>query len=764
MDISSNKPKAAFVIAVIKQRDTTVGYRVTMGFPNETVDLTPQQIKDTWDDIEKSDGAWMNIELDNGEIKGSNGSLDRYPQIVGGRLVGKSSITILAKIEDLGFVVCDLNGNIKKLRTADVVKYGEANGISNGKIIHNADGSATVSSIKGNYIETTMQECRDVHNMLVGAVSSARESERKFRGESMAGGSSGNKHSQTANQQEPSNAPLTRVLGPTDDIFEDTNGNKKIVFSNVANFPTIDIVRRDVDAKSRLCSDGKGGTMTLDQKLARAVISLKKIRPFYYCILSQLRKVYVDGDKLGINTMAVSEKSLYINTDFLAEISDAKVLFVLMHEVGHIGWLHAGRKGEHRNAEVWNWAGDLYINRALGIEFGLEYGERKGVEGNKSIEVELPDDCLWSDKIDLKTDTLEKIYDELIKDIKKKSQQGQGQSQGSGQGNGKGSGQGQGQGQGNGQGQGSGQGNGQGQNQGQGGGQGQGNGQGQEQQGQGTKRVEVTFRGTKIGEADVTPNGKIRGTQNSGDIVYDKGDKQDKGERGKEVIEKARVMAKQAGYSLDKGSPMERFVEEALAPVIPWQRLVLTRLLECSKEMRTYAKPDKRHLGRGMILPGNKPATPDKLKGVKIGIDTSGSITDIEIGQALKQIKGFMNRYKASGEIMYWDTDIQAKSEFRDIKEAMKLKPQGCGGTDPRCVFEYCISKECKQKPSIIIMFSDGYFDWDSLLKYKAKLKGCSIIWIINDNHNYYNLLAVYEDDRTKILGRIAKFDIDKLE
>ena len=94
----------------------------------------------------------------------------------------------------------------------------------------------------------------------------------------------------------------------------------------------------------------------------------------------------------------------------------------------------------------------------------------------------------------------------------------------------------------------------------------------------------------------------------------------------------------------------------------------------------------------------------------------------------------------------------------------MKLKPQGCGGTDPRCVFEYCISKECKQKPSIIIMFSDGYFDWDSLLKYKAKLKGCSIIWIINDNHNYYNLLAVYEDDRTKILGRIAKFDIDKLE
>ena len=59
-----------------------------------------------------------------------------------------------------------------------------------------------------------------------------------------------------------------------------------------------------------------------------------------------------------------------------------------------------------------------------------------------------------------------------------------------------------------------------------------------------------------------------------------------------------------------------------------------------------------------MIVPGPKPLEPDKLKGVKVCIDTSGSISDKELGIALTQIMQLLKTYKAEAQALYWDTDI----------------------------------------------------------------------------------------------------------
>ena len=136
-----------------------------------------------------------------------------------------------------------------------------------------------------------------------------------------------------------------------------------------------------------------------------------------------------------------------------------------------------------------------------------------------------------------------------------------------------------------------------------------------------------------------------------------------------------------------------------------------------------------------MIMPGPKKLDNDSLKDIKICIDTSGSITPKDLGVALAQIEQLLRAYKAEAELLYWDTQIRATYPFKNIKEIINKEPSGGGGTDANCIFEYFETERDykigkKPKPSIIIVFTDGYFGniHDKYKKYK------DTIWVVHNN------------------------------
>ena len=140
-----------------------------------------------------------------------------------------------------------------------------------------------------------------------------------------------------------------------------------------------------------------------------------------------------------------------------------------------------------------------------------------------------------------------------------------------------------------------------------------------------------------------------------------------------------------------------------------------------------------------MVLPGPKKLEPDSLDNVKICVDTSGSIGDKELGMALAQVKQLLNTYKASASLIYWDTEVHCEEPFEKIEEALKIKPLGYGGTDANCIFRYFetnadYKKHKKKPPSIIIIFTDGYFGPVDT-KYKNKFK--DTIWVIHSNDDF---------------------------
>lgn len=103
------------------------------------------------------------LKYENGSLIGTNGNIARYPVIVNGKLVGKSSMIILEQLTNdgntIGYRVVDWKGTILKLPLAEVIDYANKNGISNGAV-KTLNNNTFISPINGEYkkIEVKVQK------------------------------------------------------------------------------------------------------------------------------------------------------------------------------------------------------------------------------------------------------------------------------------------------------------------------------------------------------------------------------------------------------------------------------------------------------------------------------------------------------------------------------------------------------------------------------------------------------------------------------
>lgn len=578
-----------------------------------------------------------NLCVENCKLQGSNGSIDRLPKVVDGKLKGKSALTILNKIGEQGYTVSDYKGQVLKLKEEDVIKYSKQNGISNGKIVEK-DGKEFISSIIGEYEKIEIPANKSSASVKI-----------------------------TVNN---SNKPVS----------------KKSRINNSGNL-----------SKSIIC---KHTGMTVEQKVARSIIQMKKTHAFYFAIYSLLKRVE-DND---VDTMGVSTDTLYYNPKFVAELTEAELNFINLHEICHIAMMHNIRK-KNRNHLIFNIACDLYINKLLSEEFGVRPGEKTVVNG---VPIQFPKDGQYNSNTDIKKETPESIYEELIKDMKQENNKGNKGESGQGQGQGNSSGS-----------------------------------QSSENE-QDEKDSESSGGGNneqnEKNKANSRESGVYRGREYS--IGEDESDLLSTSEETKSSISEAKVkqLLEQAmirSHGVGSGNLM-REVEMLLAPKVDWRKLLRNKLIEATQKINTLARPDKRFISRNMILPGPKLLDPDKINGVKICIDTSGSMSDTDLGIIYSQVKDMINQYKVGAEVIYWEYTIQDKKEFKQLtlEEFMKFKPKGGGGTDPNCLFKYFNSKECKIKPSVIIIFTDGMFGGIAG-EYKSKYR--DTIWVLNENNSDFS-------------------------
>lgn len=151
------------IAVIIDDKNSIIGYRLlnTDGQQAECKNIPKAALINA---LEKGNITVENLAVVSGEyskenlmIVGTQGSIDRLPSVkLSGELVGnkakKSPLTIVNKLEDVGYTVADYKGAIKFMRVDEVVAYSKEFGITNGKVV-TRNGVEFISAINGAYKE-----------------------------------------------------------------------------------------------------------------------------------------------------------------------------------------------------------------------------------------------------------------------------------------------------------------------------------------------------------------------------------------------------------------------------------------------------------------------------------------------------------------------------------------------------------------------------------------------------------------------------------
>jgi len=135
----------------------------------------------------------------------------------------------------------------------------------------------------------------------------------------------------------------------------------------------------------------------------------------------------------------------------------------------------------------------------------------------------------------------------------------------------------------------------------------------------------------------------------------------------------------------------------------PWNEILRDALRDSVVTDQTYARPNRRLLSRGLVLPSN---VTDPTGELVIAVDTSCSLDDHELSIISHHIDDIVDDIKPTKTyVVYCDFTINHVDEF-DRGDDIVLKMHGGGGTAFNPPFNWCEHNDVS--PNALVYFTDG--------------------------------------------------------
>lgn len=137
------------IVAVYKKGKNIQGFRLLATNPDGSTEIRDEEYSKV--KVVASMGLIKNLKVENGELKGVGGSIDRYA------VRGKGqAVVILNELHDnsgktIGYYCSDADGKTRNLTPEQVIMFADKFAIANGKIVADQYGKRRVSSIEGTY-------------------------------------------------------------------------------------------------------------------------------------------------------------------------------------------------------------------------------------------------------------------------------------------------------------------------------------------------------------------------------------------------------------------------------------------------------------------------------------------------------------------------------------------------------------------------------------------------------------------------------------
>ncbi|MEI2785389.1 MAG: VWA-like domain-containing protein [Candidatus Nanopelagicales bacterium] len=158
-----------------------------------------------------------------------------------------------------------------------------------------------------------------------------------------------------------------------------------------------------------------------------------------------------------------------------------------------------------------------------------------------------------------------------------------------------------------------------------------------------------------------------------------------------------------------------RWVRHILDPVVPWQQVLHAAVRRGvgwgqGQVDYTYSKISRRQHAVGKAI---VPALRRPVPAVAVVIDTSGSIDDGLLAQALGEVKAVLASLAvpdSSVTVLAVDAAVHAVQPVRDVRE---VRLAGGGGTDMGAGITGALA--CRPAPQTVIVLTDGFTPWPSV-------------------------------------------------
>ena len=183
------------------------------------------------------------------------------------------------------------------------------------------------------------------------------------------------------------------------------------------------------------------------------------------------------------------------------------------------------------------------------------------------------------------------------------------------------------------------------------------------------------------------------------------------------------------------GGNVDRNISEMLTPKIDWKEALrdFVKSTTQGKDQSSWRRLHKRYLAADLIMPSSYS---EKVGGIAIGIDTSGSIGTEELSQFLSEVKSICEEVSPEYiDLLYWDTHVAARETYTENELAgltESTKPAGGGGTEPACVPKFM--KKHNMTPECLLMLSDGYIGYQDASNWDIQ---APVLWCIKGNSRF---------------------------
>ncbi|MFF0308619.1 VWA-like domain-containing protein [Streptosporangium sp. NPDC004379] len=155
-----------------------------------------------------------------------------------------------------------------------------------------------------------------------------------------------------------------------------------------------------------------------------------------------------------------------------------------------------------------------------------------------------------------------------------------------------------------------------------------------------------------------------------------------------------------------------RWAEEAFHPPQPWRELLGTAIRSAVSgpgvgEDHTYGRPSRRSAGLpGVVLPSLR----RRPLRVSVVIDTSGSVSDAELGSALLEVSAIVRAVGGRRDLVGVLSCDAAARVVRPLCRAEGMTLVGGGGTDLRAGIARAL--RTSPRPDVVVVLTDGQTPW----------------------------------------------------